>query len=663
MHLNFPVVPTEVALASMPAAPPEVAMDGPIFVFGGCYSNLEATRAALQTAATLGIPPGRTICTGDIVGYCADPLATVELIRTSRIHVVMGNCEESLGFGTENCGCGFAEGSVCDELSAAWFGFADAQLDMSSRAWMRELPRRIDIRVKGFKLAVVHGAVDRINRFLFESDSSIEFRRQLELSECDGVIAGHSGLPFTRSIDDRIWHNAGAIGIPANDGTCRTWYSLILPTDEGIEFRHSPLAFDYRRPAEKMRAVGLPNGYTDAILRGLWPSCDILPHTELARRGRPLEDRSAFWRPYAWKTPISGATGAKFTDPTTTAGGAPRASVPLKRLKTLWFNTGTRCNLACRNCYIESSPRNDRLAYLGRAEAREFMEEAAALRPRTQEIGFTGGEPFMNPEFLSMMRDALQLGFRVLVLTNAMKPMHRFKTQLLDLHHRYPDRIAVRVSVDHYDQDKHEQLRGRNSWKSTIDGLQWLAENGFDVAVAGRMLWRETEADLRLGYAGLFAELEIALDAHDPLRLVLFPEMDDGADVPEISDRCWNILGKSPDSVMCATSRMVVRRKDAPRATVVACTLLPYDERFELGATLKDASRPISLNHRHCAKFCVLGGASCNSNRISGPSLPTPLQAADCVPAAALAHSDLLDVRKRNFRSIPIDACVQPVVE
>ena len=50
---------------------------------------------------------------------------------------------------------------------------------------------------------------------------------------------------------------------------------------------------------------------------------------------------------------------AKFRDPRLTAKGERRAWVALKRLRTLWFNTGTLCNLTCRNCYIESSPRND----------------------------------------------------------------------------------------------------------------------------------------------------------------------------------------------------------------------------------------------------------------------------------------------------------------
>ena len=89
--------------------------------------------------------------------------------------------------------------------------------------------------------------------------------------------------------------------------------------------------------------------------------------------------------------------------------------------------------------------------------------------------------------------------------------------------------------------------------------------------------------------------------------------MDDTTDVPEITTECWDILGKSPQDVMCASSRMVVKRKGAKAPSVVACTLLPYEAEFDLGATLEDAERAVRLNHRHCAKFCVLGGASCSA--------------------------------------------------
>jgi len=304
---------------------------------------------------------------------------------------------------------------------------------------------------------------------------------------------------------------------------------------------------------------------------------------------------------------------AKFRNPVTTAKGERRASVALAALDTLWFNTGTLCNITCANCYIESSPRNDRLAYLGAAEVRRYLDEIQALELGTTEIGFTGGEPFMNRELLAMVEDALTRGFKVLVLTNAMKPMMLKRKALLALVQRFGARLTLRVSIDHHTPALHERERGAESWAPAIAGLQFLARNGVRTHVAGRLCWDETEADARAGYARLFAALGVAIDAASASELVLFPEMDAQVDVPEITTACWSILKKSPDSVMCARSRMVVKRKGAAAPVVLSCTLLPYDDAFEMGETLAAARGAVPLNHPHCAKFCVLGGASCSA--------------------------------------------------
>jgi uncharacterized Fe-S cluster-containing radical SAM superfamily protein len=302
---------------------------------------------------------------------------------------------------------------------------------------------------------------------------------------------------------------------------------------------------------------------------------------------------------------------AKFQDALITAKGEVRASVALTGLDTLWFNTGTLCNLACKNCYIESSPTNDALVYLTLAEVTAHLDEIAANALSVRQIGFTGGEPFMNKDMVAMLELCLSRGFEVLVLTNAMRPMLRFKEQIVRL--PFQDRLTFRVSLDHYSPAVHNAERGPKSWDKAIAGLKWIASHGFNLAVAGRHLGEESNDDARRGYRTLFAQHGLPIDAGNPGQLLLFPEMDANADVPEITTACWDVLHVDPASVMCASSRMVVKRKGEATPRVVACTLLPYDPQFDMGATLKEASKPVILNHPHCARFCVLGGASCSA--------------------------------------------------
>ena len=304
----------------------------------------------------------------------------------------------------------------------------------------------------------------------------------------------------------------------------------------------------------------------------------------------------------------------KFDDPMVTADGSERAYVPLLTPRTLWFNTGTLCNIECRNCYIESSPKNDSLVYISATEVGDYLMQIKACGWPISEIGLTGGEPFMNFEIIEIIRLSLEQGYAVLVLTNAMRPLMRPRVQtgLLTLLKEHGDKLTLRISLDHFTEELHDSERGKGAFRSTLAGMDWLSNNGFRISVAGRTVWGETEEEARAGYAHLFKSRNYCIDSSDPEMTVLFPEIDQTQDVPEISVDCWKLLNKLPSDVMCSSSRMVVKRRGDATPRVVACTLLPHDRDFELGSSLKESEQSVRLNHPCCAQFCVLGGASCS---------------------------------------------------
>ena len=274
----------------------ELAADGPLLVFGGPYSNLQATQAILAEAARRGIPPQRVICTGDVVAYGADAAACCDLIMASGIWVIAGNCEENLAAGALDCGCGFEEGTACDLLSRAWYAHANREVTAAHRAWMAGLPYRLSIRLPdGRSLAVLHGGARDISRFIFASAEHKDLADEIAATGCDGVIAGHCGIPFLRQVGQGVWINAGAIGMPADDGTPRIWYALLTPGEAGLGVEILPLQYDHAAAAAAMRAAGLPEGYAAALGSGIWPSCDVLPPAERARRGQKLSSIGLVW--------------------------------------------------------------------------------------------------------------------------------------------------------------------------------------------------------------------------------------------------------------------------------------------------------------------------------------------------------------------------------
>ena len=306
---------------------------------------------------------------------------------------------------------------------------------------------------------------------------------------------------------------------------------------------------------------------------------------------------------------MSNLSDNKFKNQKVTADGSNRAFIEARNIKTLWFNTGTLCNIECKNCYIESSPKNDRLVYLTFEEVKSFIDEALDKNLGTNEIGFTGGEPFMNKDIMKMIDYSLNKNFKVLVLSNAMKPMLNRTNELIKLNH---PNLIIRVSIDHYQKEKHEEIRGKKTYDVMLQGLKWLNENNFNYTLATRLLWDEKEEDLRKNFGAFIKNNNLRLDTNSPKQLVTFAEMDEKMDTPEITTSCWDILKKDPNDIMCSWSRMVVRKKNSKSPSVIACTLLPYADEFDLGETLTNSLQKIYLNHKHCSKFCVLGGSSCS---------------------------------------------------
>ena len=252
-----------------------------LLVFGGPYSNLRALKAMQARARVLDIAPAHTICTGDVVAYCAEPEETIASIRDWGCHVIAGNCEEQLAAGAEDCGCGFAEDTACNVAAKDWYAYARQHISDGSRTWMANLPQQLNFTLGGYTARVVHGGVSRINRFVFASERAV-IADELAASDADLVIAGHAGLPFVAASDGGVWFNPGVIGMPANDGTPHVWYGLITRDGGDLLLTTHRLTYDHSNAAAMLVAAGHADGYAKALISGLWPSLDVLPEPERA---------------------------------------------------------------------------------------------------------------------------------------------------------------------------------------------------------------------------------------------------------------------------------------------------------------------------------------------------------------------------------------------
>lgn len=262
-------------------------------IFGGAYGNLQATKAVLQKATELGFCKSEIIFTGDTIAYCANPVETAQLIKNSVDHIVMGNCEEAIANGSNNCGCGFEEGTECSILSNQWYNYCLSKMDTQTANWMSSLPKHLVATIGTYEFLVTHAVHGSINQFIFPSSLSPENDSGIH----DGYIVGHSGIPFIAEINGKPWLNSGASGMPANDGTPRVWYATVTSQFNQIFIESHALEYDFYNTQRAMQTASLDNGYMECLASGIWPSHDVFPKIENSRTGKALQpQKKAFKR-------------------------------------------------------------------------------------------------------------------------------------------------------------------------------------------------------------------------------------------------------------------------------------------------------------------------------------------------------------------------------
>lgn len=261
---------------------------GKTLVFGGVYSNLQALEALKNMAFADGIAPENIICTGDMVAYCAQPKECIQLIKDWGIHCIAGNVELNLVNDVDDCGCNFEDGSRCDTFSRQWYPYLKSQVSQDDIKWLATIPEFLSFAYADRKVAVVHGSYFNISEFIFKSTDWKLKQANFDALNADVILAGHCGLPFSAINENKIWLNAGVIGMPANDGTPRVWYA-ILNDKNGFEFEICALEYNYQTAAKMMKNKPLPQTYKETLSTGIWDNCEILPQQEAKLQGNSIQ--------------------------------------------------------------------------------------------------------------------------------------------------------------------------------------------------------------------------------------------------------------------------------------------------------------------------------------------------------------------------------------
>jgi molybdenum cofactor biosynthesis enzyme MoaA len=281
--------------------------------------------------------------------------------------------------------------------------------------------------------------------------------------------------------------------------------------------------------------------------------------------------------------------------------------VPLLALDTLWFQVaGTVCNIACTHCFISCSPKNHSHEMLTLSDVETRLAEARALGVR--EYYFTGGEPFMNRDLLPMLEAALKQG-PASVLTNGMLLRKEVCRRLRELADESDYSLDIRVSLDGFDRETHDAIRGQGVWDRVMIGLGNLAEAGINPVI--------TVTDAADGVRSedgrrRFLDLIRSWGFQKP-RLKTLPLFRIGAE--EKRTRAYedwerltsDYLSDSDAEVLqCSSSRMITSKG------VYVCPILIETAEARMGDTIAETLRPFPLRYGAC-HTCWVEGVSCRT--------------------------------------------------
>ena len=259
-----------------------------LLFFGGPYSNLQALQALKKWAEENNIPPNNIFCTGDALGYCAQPLETIKFLQEWKIYVITGNVELQLRNNREDCGCDFTPGGRCDAFSHNWYAYTKDRMTKPYMKWLHSLPNHVRFYFGRKMCTVLHGSWHNPSEFIFKSTPWAIKELNLKESVSEVIVAGHSGLPFIDSRGGLIWANAGVIGMPANNGKNKTWFMTGQADGDDVNFEFHELEYDYHTTSQLMREKGLPVAYANTLETGIWDNCEILPEEETLQQGKEL---------------------------------------------------------------------------------------------------------------------------------------------------------------------------------------------------------------------------------------------------------------------------------------------------------------------------------------------------------------------------------------
>ncbi len=220
------------------------------------HGNVYALKAVLEDIEKRGILSSNIYSLGDLVGYGTRPNEVINLIKSKNIVSVMGNHDMSAAFNDIN---------DTKKVLDAPLKWTINELSDDSKNYLRNLPKSLSIRVCDKSILLNHGSPTSITDYVFEHDLEKQENLTHVIKE-DIIVFGHTHLQYHKTVNEKLFINAGSVGRPKDDDN-RACYAILNLNDElKVEFVRIP--YDFETLAKEIENTDLPDSYAQVIRTG-----------------------------------------------------------------------------------------------------------------------------------------------------------------------------------------------------------------------------------------------------------------------------------------------------------------------------------------------------------------------------------------------------------
>ena len=236
-----------------------------ITVFGDIQANLPALEAVLADMEARELSP--LYCLGDLVGYGTFPNEVTETIRERNIPTLMGNYDQGVGNGSDDCGCAYTS-PVAEALGKRSIAWTNKNTSADNKLFLRQLPGQFPLQLGELRVRLVHGSPRKINEYLFADRPDATLERLLDMADAEVLVCGHTHIPYHRVLPSgRHVVNAGSVGKP-KDGNRQACYIVLEANTSELTITFRRVTYDVERAAQAIEASDMPHEYAEMLRTG-----------------------------------------------------------------------------------------------------------------------------------------------------------------------------------------------------------------------------------------------------------------------------------------------------------------------------------------------------------------------------------------------------------